>query len=163
MKNNKKNKALYLSLLVIFFIFGWFLNSVSQIEIHKEKPFFSSEERFSPQDRIKEENLELFWDKLIINFPNIQLAHYSDTNSMDPLIDEFATGIEIIPESQNDIHIGDVIAYQLNNDLIVHRIIEIDYDELGWYAILKGDNSKESDSEKVRFEQIKYLLVGVLY
>lgn len=160
MAKNKKNKVLFISLLVIFFILGWFLNSL-QLNIHEEKPFFGDEERFSPYNRIEEKHLQLFSDKLIINFPKIELAYYTNTNSMDPLIDEHATGLEIIPESEEEIHIGDVVAYQSSNDLIVHRVVAIGEDELGWYAMLKGDNSKSL--EKVRFEQIKYVLIGVLY
>lgn len=162
MNKNKRNKIFYFSLLVIFFIFGWFLNSVFEtLSIHKEKPFFGDEERFSPYDRIKEQDLQLFFDRLIINFQGIKLASYSNTNSMDPLIDEHSTGLEIIPETEEDIHEGDIVAYQSGNDLIVHRIVSVSEDELGWYALLKGDNSQ--DVEKIRFEQVKYVLIGVLY
>lgn len=164
MNKNKKNKTFYISLLVTFFILGWFLDSVSEtLNIHQEKPFFGSEERFSPYDRIQENHLQLFSDKLIINFPEIQLAHYTNTDSMDPLIDEYAIGLEIMPKSEGDVHVGDVVAHHLGNDLIVHRVISIGKDNLGWYAMLKGDNSEEYDPEKVRFEQIKYVLIGVLY
>lgn len=160
MNKNTKNKAFYFSLLATFFILGWFLNSIS-LNIHEEKPFLGDEERLSPYDRIKESHLQLFSDRLIINFQNIQLAHYTNTNSMDPLLDEHAIGLEIMPNLEEDIHVGDIVAYQLGNDLIVHRVISIDKDTLGWCAMLKGDNSKEV--EKVRFEQIKYILIGVLY
>ncbi|MBU4502808.1 MAG: S26 family signal peptidase [Nanoarchaeota archaeon] len=164
MERNNANKTLYVAFLAIFFGFGLFLNSFSQtFDIHKEKPFFSSEERYSPYDRIQEDDLVLLSDKLIINFPNLQLAYYTDTNSMDPLIDKYSTGIEIIPESQGDIHRGDIIAYESGKELIVHRVISIEEDDLGWYVIVKGDNSKECDPEKVRFEQIRYVLIGVLY
>jgi len=160
MAKNKKNKALFISLLAMFFILGWFLNSLS-LNIHEEKPFFGDEERFSPYNRIEEKHLQLFSDKLIINFPKIELASYTNTNSMDPLIDEHSTGLEIIPDLEEDIHVGDVVAYQSGSDLIAHRVISIREDELGWYAMLKGDNSKSF--EKVRFKQIKYVLIGVLY
>lgn len=160
MNKNKKKKALYLSLLAIFFILGWFLNSVS-LNIHQEKPFFGDEERLSPYNRIEEKHLQLFSDKLIVNFPEIKLAHYTNTNSMDPLIDEHTIGLEIVPESKEEIHKGDVIAYESGNDLIVHRVVAISEDDQGWYAVLKGDNS--ASYELVRFEQIKYILVGVLY
>lgn len=160
MDKNKKNKTFYFSLLVMFFIFGWFLNSIS-LNIHEEKPFLGDEEKLSPYDRIKESHLQLFSDKLIINFQKIQLAYYTNTNSMDPLLDEHTIGLEITPSSEEDIHVGDIVAYQSDNDLIVHRVISIDKDNLGWYVIVKGDNSKEL--EKVRFEQIKYILIGVLY
>ena len=147
MNKNKKNKAIYISLIFMFFIFGWFLNSIFEtLDIHKEKLFLGSEERMSPSDRIKESHLHLFSDKLIINFPELILASYTNTNSMDPLIDEHTTGIEIKPNSEEEIHPGDIVAYQSGNDLIAHRIISIGNDDLGWYALLKGDNSKNSYS-----------------
>ena len=46
---------------------------------------------------------------------------------------------------------------------VIHRIAEISNDEQGWYAIVKGDNNEAPDPERVRFEQIKKVLVGVLY
>ncbi len=162
MDKDNKNKTFLISLLIISFIFGWFLNSLFlTLDVHKEKPFFGSEERSSPYDRVKERNLQLFSDKLVINFPYIQLASYADTNSMDPLIDEHANGLEIIPESEEEVHVGDIIAYQSGDDLISHRVTFIGEDGLGWYAIAKGDNSDKP--EKVRFGQIKYILIGILY
>lgn len=160
MDKSQKNKFLFISLLAIVFILGWFLNSLS-LNIHEEKPFLGGEEKFSPYNRIEEKHLQLFSDKLIVNFPEIRLAHYTNTNSMDPLIDEHAIGLEIIPGSEEEIHVGDIVAYLSDNDLIVHRIISTGEDSLGWYAMLKGDNS--NDLEKVRFEQISYVLIGVLY
>ncbi len=162
MDKNKKTKILYLTLLAMFFIFGWFLNSViSTLEMHKEKPSFGNEEKPSSYDRITEEQLQLLPDKLIISLPELKLAYYTDTNSMNPLIDEQATGIEITPRSEGDIHVGDVVAYESGNDLIPHRVISISEDAQGWYALVKGDNSDKL--EKIRFEQVKYILIGVLY
>lgn len=156
-----KKKTLYLSLLFMFFILGWFLNSLFEtISIHQEKPFLGSKEVFSPHNRITENDLQLLPDKLIINLP-IVLASYTDTNSMDPLLDEGTTGLEIIPQSKDNIHVGDVVTYESGDDLIPHRVIQIGEDDQGWYAVLKGDNSESY--EKVRFEQIKYVLIGVLY
>jgi len=157
-----KKKSLYLSLLIMFFILGWFLNSVIQtISIHQEKPYLGDEEIISPYNRVKENDLQLFPEKLIINFPGLSLASYTNTNSMDPLLDEGATGIEITPKTEEDIHIGDVVAYQSGNDLIPHRVVQTGEDGQGVYYIVKGDNSE--NLEKIRFGQIKYVLIGVLY
>lgn len=157
-----KKKTLYLSSLILFFILGWFLNSVIEtISIHQEKPYLGEKEISSPYNRVKESDLQLFPDKLIINFPGIALASYTNTNSMDPLLDERTTGIEVTPKTEEEIHVGDVVSYKSGNDLIPHRIIQISEDEQGWYAIVKGDNSESL--EKIRFEQIKYVLIGVIY
>jgi hypothetical protein len=157
-----KKKTLYLSALIIFFILGWFLKSVIEtISIHQEKPFMGDKEISSPYNRIKEDDLQLSPDKLVINLPGIALASYTDTNSMDPLLDEKTTGIEIIPKTEEEIHVGDVVAYESGNDLIPHRVIQTGKDDQGWYAIVKGDNSESL--EKIRFEQIRYVLIGVFY
>jgi len=158
----EKNKLIWISFIVFFFIIGWFINSIfNTLNIHDEKLLLGADEQISPANRIEEKHLELSSEKLVINFPKIQLAHYSDTNSMDPIIDENSIGLEIIPESKEEIHVGDIVAYESGNDLIAHRIIEIDNDG-EWYAIVKGDNS-ENNAEKIRFDQINYVLIGVLY
>lgn len=145
----------------MFFILGWFLNSVFEtLNIHEEKPYLGDKELSSPYDRIKEDDLQLFPDKLIINLP-VVLASYTNTNSMDPVLDEQATGLEMIPRAEEDIHVGDIVAYESGLDLIPHRVVQISEDEKGWYAIVKGDNSE--NIEKIRFKQIKYILIGVLY
>ena len=157
-----KKKTLYLSSLIMLFILGWFLNSVIEtISIHQEKPFLGDKEISSPYNRIKESDLQLFPDKLVINLPGIALAGYTDTNSMDPLLDERTTGIEVTPRTEEEIHVGDVVSYESDNNLIPHRVIQTGEDSQGWYAIVKGDNSESL--EKIRFEQIRYVLIGVFY
>lgn len=117
----------------------------------------------SPADRIKEDQILVYEDMIIIKLSNVSLARYADTNSMDPVIDKEATGIEIVPKSEDDIHIGDIIVYENSGELIVHRVIAINYDEKGKYFIVKGDNNPTQDPKKVRFQDIKYILVGILY
>ena len=46
---------------------------------------------------------------------------------------------------------------------IGHRIISIGNDEEGTYYIMKGDNNQVQDPYKVRFSNIKYILIGVFY
>jgi len=42
-------------------------------------------------------------------------------------------------------------------------VMQVDYDNLGWYAIVKGDNNPRPDPNKVRFNQIKRILVMIIY
>jgi len=119
----------------------------------------------SPGNWIKENQILLYENRIVIFIPNATISTYADTNSMDPVIDASANGIEIVPQSPEDIHVGDIIAYQPNpnkNELIVHRVIEIGTDEEGWYCITKGDNAIQDDG-KIRFENIKYVLIAILY
>ncbi|MFH1317168.1 MAG: hypothetical protein ABII01_06615 [Candidatus Woesearchaeota archaeon] len=121
-------------------------------------------EQPSPYDWIKEEQIEVYPDKIIIHLENPEWATFSNTNSMDPVIDYGTHAIEIVPESRFDIHVGDIASYEnQDNDIIIHRVVEIGEDDSGWFAIMKGDNSNIEDPEKVRFEQIKRVLVMIIY
>ena len=79
---------------------------------------------------------------------------------MKPLLDEGSNGIRIVPSSEDEINIGDIITFKQNIDennyLIVHRVIEKGEDLQGTYFITKGDNNSLNDG-KVRFSEIKYL------
>ena len=131
--------------------------------LNLEFPLSKSGEIISPYDHVKESQIDVYGDRVVINLEDVSLAEYANTNSMDPLLDEYSNGLEVKPESEDDLHIGDVVAYQTSIGLVIHRIVGIDYDEKGKYFVLKGDNNQEKDPMKVRFNEIKYLLVGVIY
>ncbi len=154
-------KTTILSILILLLLFANLAYSFNL----KNPSVFVSNELISPADRITERNIHIYSDKIIIDLPGATYARYADTNSMDPIIDKNATGIEIIPNSENEIQIGDIITYQptWSNNLTVHRVIEIGIDEDGWYCYAKGDNTSIIDPERIRFNQVKYILVGVLY
>jgi signal peptidase I len=81
---------------------------------------------------------------------------------MLPVFDTGANGIRIQPHSSDEIKLGDIVSYERNGELIVHRVIEIGTDSQGLYFITKGDNSAFSDG-KIRFSEIKYITIGILY
>jgi len=118
-----------------------------------------------PAINIKQEQIHVSGDKVEIDFKgrNVLWATYKDSNSMDPFIDIGANALEIKPESTNDIHVGDVIAYRYGDGLIVHRVIEIGTDSEGWFAYTKGDNNPQKDPFRVRFEYIERITVAVIY
>lgn len=157
-------------LFIVVFGFGWITNDVvSLIEANfsEDKPldFGTNPERSSPSDWIKKEDIHVYDDRIIIDLNDGQWAVFTDTNSMDPVLDEDSNGIEIIPESPDQIQVGDIVSYKskYSAGTIIHRVIEKDVDEEGVYFIMKGDNNKDADPGKVRFEQIQRVLIGVLY
>lgn len=154
--------AIILGLLLL--TLGWFANDVYSIG-HEKPAVFVSDELISPGDRIQDSQIIIYEDKIVIKVNDANWAKYTNTNSMDGFLDENATGIEIVPKSEMDIEIGDVISYKAewNDGLVAHRVIDVGYDADGWYAIAKGDNVSFADPGKIRFNQIKYVLVGVLY
>lgn len=122
-------------------------------------------ERSSPYDWIKENQIKVYRDRVVIDIDNPQWATFTDTNSMDPIIDIGTNAIEIIPEKEEDIHIGDIVSYNSKyaEGTIIHRVVDISEDEDGWYAVMKGDNNTKEDPGKIRFEQIRRIVIGVIY
>ena len=136
----------------------------SAVDIQKLQGI-ASRDRPSPSDWIKNSQIYVFNDEVVLKIKNAKWAVFTDTKSMDPVIDSTSKAIQVIPESENDIHVGDIAAYssKYENETITHRVAEIGRDSKGWYAIFKGDNNKYPDPEKVRFEQITRVVVAIVY
>jgi hypothetical protein len=119
----------------------------------------------SPQDHISEDNIHVFNNKVVIDVEDAVWSTFTNTNSMDPIIDTGANGLEISPKSPSDINVGDIISYKPEgkNGLVIHRVVATGYDGEGWYARTKGDNNPTVDPGKVRFNQIHGVLIGVIY
>lgn len=125
----------------------------------------SAKEQNSPMDRIKESQIHVYKDKVVIDLEDAQWASFTDTNSMDPVIDVGSHALQIIPKSPEEIQEGDIVSYRTrtNDATIIHRVKKVDNDSEGWYAIMKGDNLNQDDPEKVRFDQVKRVLVAIIY
>jgi len=154
--------------LVAVFICGWAFSSVfsTVTNLDKVQPFsIASNELKSPGDWVKEDDISIKEKYVIVKLANATWSKFTDTNSMDPVIDEFSNSIEIKPTSPEQLKIGDIISYKSTfmPGFLIHRIVDIRTDEKGLYYVVKGDNTNYADAEKVRFEQIKGVVVGVLY
>ena len=137
--------------------------SLSDNVSNKASDILSSPELSSPSDWIKEEQIKVYDDKVIFQVMNPTWAKFTNTNSMDPFIDESSHAIEILPEDPDLIEEGDVIAYETSFGIIIHRVIEKGKDDNGIYYVVKGDNNTLSDPSKVRFKDIKGVVVAVIY
>ncbi|MCL6500612.1 MAG: S26 family signal peptidase [Candidatus Pacearchaeota archaeon] len=166
---NQRTLWMIISILTVLFL-GIF--SYLTVATEAENPLLSLEmasssifEKPSPGNWIKENQILVYKDRVVILVPNAIVSAYMNTNSMDPSIDSTANGIEIVPQSPEDIHVGDIIAYAPSTSdetLIVHRVIAVGVDDKGWYCITKGDNAAQADG-KVRWEMIKYVTVAIVY
>lgn len=153
------------------------LNEVPEIPEHTYKP---TEDIPSPSDIVPQVNIskvdnkiEVILDNLSIPFtkpPKVRLTTVADTNSMDPVVDYLHTCL-LIAGADSDEHkvliesltVGNAIVYEINQRLILHRIVEIGEDERGRRFKLKGDNNFRKDPYVVRDIHIKWLLAGVIY
>jgi len=120
-------------------------------------------EQNSPGDHISENQIKVYSDRIELDIQDAVWSTFTDTNSMDPFLDEGANGIEITPQSEDDIQVGDIISYQLDESIIIHRVINISEDKNGTFYTVKGDNNPYQDPDKVRFSQILGILVGIIY
>ena len=119
----------------------------------------------SPLDRIAEDQILVTNEKIVINLQGAEWASFTDTNSMDPVIDAGAHAIEVVPNSEDEIQVGDIVAYESEyaDGVIIHRVVHKAQDEKGIYFVLKGDNNPISDPGKIRFEQIRKVVVAIIY
>jgi len=120
-------------------------------------------EKPSPYNWIEKSQIHIYDDKFVVDMKNTILTTFTDTNSMDPIIDENSHGIEIVPKSKEDIHTGDIVSYRDEDITIIHRVFFIGEDEKGWYCLMKGDNNEVADPGRIRFSQIRRVLIGIIY
>jgi len=159
----------FLTILVLFnFLLGIFLGYLLTEFLAPEAATQANPRVYiAPADRISESQIYLTGDKVIIDLKGREAswAQYADSNSMLPVLDNGHNGIEIKPKSTGEIHVGDIITWldQATGSLVVHRVVEIGNDEAGWFALTAGDNNAKGDSKKVRFEDVKWVLVGIIY
>lgn len=60
------------------------------------------------------------------------------SNSMEPVL---SVNDLIVLKKKDNYQVGDIIVYKLNNELVVHRIVKINHDEI----ITKGDANEYED------------------
>lgn len=167
-----------LTMAGLVFVLGWLSSSIftlvdtsvsdlikSPSDDSPDSVIGSVNEVASPYDWVKEDQIYVYKDRVIIDFKNVQWASFADSNSMDPVLDSEANALEIVPDSPSDIHVGDIVSYksEFADGSIIHRVIETGYDDDGWYAIMKGDNLDRKDPGKIRFEQVNRVVIAIIY
>ena len=121
--------------------------------------------RATPGEHLNDSQIKVYNDKVVLDVQNAIWAKFTPTHSMDPVLSEKASAIEIVPKSADDVNEGDIVAYKsaYADGIIIHRVIKKSTDQLGTYFIVKGDNNPTADPGKVRFEDIKSVVVGIIY
>ena len=80
-----------LSFIALTIIFSLTIFSSAQL------PLLKASELSSPSDWILERQIKVYDDKVIIDLLNPIWAKFTNTNSMDPFLDEDSNAIEILP------------------------------------------------------------------
>lgn len=174
-------------IIIAFFIFGWISGDAFSyyVDPNNSPPVIIGVENIaleagtyieslfgentldkpSPYDRIKESQIHVQKDKVVIDLEDAQWSTFTDTNSMDPILDKGVNAIQIVPETPDEIKVGDIISYESEfaEGIIIHRVIEIGTDENGWYCIAKGDNNQRKDPGRIIFSQIRRVVVAIIF
>jgi signal peptidase I len=142
----------FFSCVLIFLIFSTFPSITG----------FSVNDRQSPSNWIKESDILLYEDRVVIFISNASISSYENSGSMVPQFDDKSKGVRVKPSFPEQISIGDIVSFRNSDNLIVHRVIEKGTDSKGIYFITQGDKNIFTD-QKIRFEDIEYVTVAVLW
>ena len=139
------------------------LGAISLTDKQIPASFFGGNELFSPGNWVQEDQIKVYSDKVVLNIPNAIWAEFTNTNSMDPFLDETANALEIYPANPESINVGDIISYHTSYGILIHRVIEKGHDENGIYYLVKGDNNRFPDPYKVRYRDVRGVVVAIVY
>ena len=144
----KKNIFIIIAVLIIL------VSAIAYSQLSKE---------IAPSDHLKESQILVTSNQVIINGEDIFWAKFTDTNSMTPVIDAGANTIEKRPKNIDEIQVGDIISFNTEYGIVIHRVIDIKQDKEGTYFVTKGDNNNYKDPWKTRFSNVNGIVIGVLY
>ena len=146
----------FVSCAFLFYIFPY-----SGLEVPFGTGLVSLSE-ISPSDWVAEDDIIVLRDRIILKIGNATLSNYAATGSMKPLFDIGANGIRVVPDSEEDINIGDIVSFRFSGRLVVHRVVKKGVDENGVYFVTRGDNGLIDDG-KIRFNEIEYVTIGIIW
>jgi len=164
---NLNNIEKFLTYALVFLIgisIPYVVNSFSIDFERPFSPFFNSlnSSGLSPSDFLGEQDILIYLDKVVLKITGASVSRYEASGSMRPVLDKGANGIRVKPINEEQIHVGDIVSFKKKDSLVVHRVIEKGMDDEGIYFITKGDNNDFVDG-KIRFEDIKYVTLGLIY
>jgi len=147
------------------FLLAFSITAIALNDYEQPLNFWGGAEIESPGDWVSEDQIKVYDDEVVLQLTGATWAKFTDTNSMDPFLDDGANAIEIMPDSAEAIQVGDIISYQTDGGIIIiiHRVIEVGEDNDGIYYTVQGDNNTFADSTKVRYDDVVGVLVAIIY
>lgn len=160
--------------LALAFVAGWLAStgvSFSTTPVLEQADeqvsiFAQAQDLPSPTDTLGLRDVHVLPNRVELDVVGGIPAVFQDTNSMDPVIDSEAIAIEVAITDPSTVQIGDIVSYEVPfqpGTFIVHRVVAISSDEDGRYFTFKGDNLQTTDPFKVRDDQLRRKVVGILY
>jgi len=117
------------------------------------------------RDRVNAEDIRVYSDRVELDLAGVKYAPISATNSMLPLLHEGSHSLEQDVTDVGTLDLGDVISFYEPSmqRVVIHSIVELGWDDIGWFAVTKGLSNPTVDPWKVREDWIHGVLIGVLY
>ncbi len=160
---------------ICFLLVGWLANdfyrTIEAPNIENPSLFTADSQKnnknnpLAPSDRLTDDKIRVYNDRIFLDLPDASWSVFTDTHSMDPILSPNANGLEVKPKNDEDIQVGDIVAYKslYTTGIIVHRVINKQKDSQGIYYTIKGDNNLAADPGKIRFNQINGIVVAIVY
>ena len=117
----------------------------------------------APRQHVPFSDVDIKTDAVTIRIDNVSAGIVAPTGSMLPLLTNNTLVLEKTPLKPRDIAPGDIIIYESESTRIIHRVIAVGMDDAGWFAVAKGDSNDEPDPYRVRFPQVRGVVVGIIY
>jgi len=151
--------------LTLAFCFIILCSMIAVDGAHVRYPFSDSsiKPKLSPSNHISGKEVHVYSDRAVLYQKGLIWARVKNTHSMEPTLNSNSITLEKKPDLISQIKEGDIISYSHESLVIIHRVVKIGSDEKGWFVITKGDNNEVNDSYKVRFTDIKGIVVGIIY
>ena len=159
-----------LVLVVCIFLLGVFSSNI-YAEMNHEKPLIINNPEpeepslRTPQNWIDEDQIKVYNSRIILDIQDAEWAAFTPTGSMEPVLNHNSHAIELVPDHEDDIVVGDICSYKSNfaSGAIIHRVVYKGQDEEGTYFVFKGDNNPTSDPGRIRFDKIQRCVVAIIY
>jgi hypothetical protein len=149
--------------IAIIFVIGFLLGSLLSTIDLSQASSLKAKEIPSPQIRIGTDSIAFLPDKVIINKPGIMGSTYTNTNSMDPILDQGMTGLSYPVNKDTELYEGDIITYDINGRLYTHTIKYILQNNNEKIYIVSGTTSNFLLNSKVPHNKVLYVKVGNIF
>lgn len=166
-------RVLQVIMFISIFFMGWYAHDTFASDAFKDlitegqdvQISVQSTEKAYPSDWVQADKIKVYDEGVVLDIQGAEWARFTDTHSMEPTLGERSNAIQLIPKDPAQIKEGDIISYKskIAQGSIIHRVNYTAEDELGWYAVTKGDNNSSVDPERVRFEQVERIVVAIVY